>query len=83
MQEFYSNSSDLDGFDELKLEDKERIRKALQDGHVAKDDIPESAKKEGPAAEGTKSKVVAGVTLYYRSSEMSGVSQTPTQSLGA
>ena len=56
MQEFYSDPSDLDGFDELKPEDKERIKKALQDGRVAEDDIPESAKKEGPAAEGTKSK---------------------------
>jgi hypothetical protein len=54
MQELYSDPSDLDGFDDLKPEDKERIRKALQDGHVAEDDIPPSAKKEGAAAEGTE-----------------------------
>jgi len=45
MQELYSDPSDLDGFDDLKPEDKDRINKALQDGHVAEDDIPESAKE--------------------------------------
>jgi hypothetical protein len=45
MQELYSDPSNLDGFDDLKPEDKDRISKALQDGHVAEDDIPESAKE--------------------------------------
>lgn len=51
MQELYSEPSDLDGFDELNPEDKEKVRKAFQDGHVADEDIPESAKKEGAAGE--------------------------------
>lgn len=51
MQELYSEPSDLDGFDELKPEDKEKVRKAFQDGHVADEDIPETAKKEGAAGE--------------------------------
>jgi len=54
MQELYSDPSDLDGFEDIKPEDKERIRKALQDGHVAEEDIPPSARKEGAADEGTE-----------------------------
>ena len=41
----------MDGFDELKPEDKEKVRKAFQDGHVADEDIPESARKEGASGE--------------------------------
>lgn len=51
MQESYSEPSELDGFDELQAEDKEKVRKAFQDGHVADEDIPETAKKEGAAGE--------------------------------
>ena len=36
---------DLDGFDDLKDEDKERLRHAFQDGKVADEDIPPSARK--------------------------------------
>ena len=47
MKETYSDASELDGFDELNPEDREKIVKAFEDGHVAEEDIPESARKEG------------------------------------
>jgi len=37
--------SELDGYDDLKAEDKDKLSKAWEDGHVADEDIPESAKK--------------------------------------
>jgi hypothetical protein len=39
------NPSDLDGYDDLKPEDKEKVNKAWEEGKVAEEDIPESAKK--------------------------------------
>ncbi|KIL62873.1 hypothetical protein M378DRAFT_128311, partial [Amanita muscaria Koide BX008] len=46
MKEMFSDPSDLDGYDDLKPEDQERIQKALEEGHVADEDIPRSARKE-------------------------------------
>ena len=37
--------SELDGYDDLHSEDKNKLNKAWEDGHVADEDIPESAKK--------------------------------------
>ncbi|EKM56501.1 uncharacterized protein PHACADRAFT_253668 [Phanerochaete carnosa HHB-10118-sp] len=45
----FENADELDGFDDLKEEDQERIRKAWEEGHVADEDIPESARN--PAGE--------------------------------
>ena len=45
MQDMYSKPSDLDGYNDLKPEDQSKIQKALEEGHVAEEDIPESAKK--------------------------------------
>jgi hypothetical protein len=39
------NIDDLDGIDSLSEEDQARIRKAFEDGHVAEEDIPETADK--------------------------------------
>ena len=39
------NPSDLDGYDDLKFEDKEKVKKAWKEGKVAEENIPESAKK--------------------------------------
>jgi hypothetical protein len=39
------NPSDLDGYDDLKPEDKAKVDKAWEEGKVAPEDIPESAKK--------------------------------------
>jgi hypothetical protein len=39
------NPSDLDGYDSLEPEDKEKVNKAWEEGKVAEEDIPESAKK--------------------------------------
>lgn len=41
----FDNASELDGYDELKPEDQERIDKAWEDGAVADEDIPETARK--------------------------------------
>ncbi|KAK7039036.1 hypothetical protein VNI00_010428 [Paramarasmius palmivorus] len=40
-----SDVSELDGYEDLKPEDQERVKKAYEDGHVAPEDIPESARK--------------------------------------
>ena len=45
----FSEASELDGFEDLKPEDQEKITKAWEDGTVADEDIPESARK--PEAE--------------------------------
>jgi hypothetical protein len=49
MKKSINEGSDLDGYDELNPEDKEKVDKAWDEGHVAEEDIPESAKK--PAGE--------------------------------
>ncbi|KAF8576444.1 zf-PARP-domain-containing protein [Ramaria rubella] len=41
----FDNADELDGFEELKAVDKERVRTAWTEGKVADEDIPESAKK--------------------------------------
>lgn len=38
-------ASDIDGFEEISEEDQRRVEKAYDDGHVADEDIPESARK--------------------------------------
>ena len=45
MKEIFDDADDLDGFEDLKDEDQEKIRKAWEDGKVDPADIPESAKK--------------------------------------
>lgn len=42
-------ASDLDGYEDLRAEDQAKIVKAYEDGHVADEDIPETARK--PAGE--------------------------------
>jgi len=49
MKKSLDEASELDGYDDLKPEDKKKIDKTWEDGHVADEDIPESAKK--PAGE--------------------------------
>lgn len=41
----FSDATELDGFDELNDIDKSKIMKAYEEGHVADEDIPDSAKK--------------------------------------
>jgi hypothetical protein len=41
----FEDPADLDGFEDLNDDDQERIRKAYEDGHVADEDVPESARK--------------------------------------
>ena len=50
MKNSFGEADDLDGFDELKDEDQERVQKAWEEGHVADEDIPDSARK--PAGNG-------------------------------
>jgi hypothetical protein len=49
MKAQFSDASELDGYEELQPDDQERVKKAYEDGHVAPEDVPESAKK--PAGE--------------------------------
>ncbi|CAK5264998.1 unnamed protein product, partial [Mycena citricolor] len=48
----HEEASELDGFEDLNEEDQERVTKAWEDGHVADEDIPESARKDGEGEEG-------------------------------
>jgi len=41
----FSQADELDGFDELQPADQDKIRKAWEDGNVADEDIPETARK--------------------------------------
>lgn len=43
----FDRADELDGFEELKAVDKERVRKAWEDGKVADEDIPASAQVGG------------------------------------
>ncbi|KAL6301402.1 hypothetical protein BKA93DRAFT_901941 [Sparassis latifolia] len=45
MKKSFDEADDLDGFDDLKDEDQEKVRKAWEEGHVADEDIPETARK--------------------------------------
>lgn len=49
MKKSFDAASELDGYEDLRPEDQKKIDKAWEDGHVADEDIPESAKK--PAGE--------------------------------
>lgn len=51
MKAQFENADELDGYDDLKDEDQERIRKAWDDGHVADEDIPETARKSNDEEE--------------------------------
>jgi hypothetical protein len=42
----FPEASELDGFDEIRSEDQDKVTKAYEDGHVAEEDVPESAKKK-------------------------------------
>ena len=50
MKKQFSESSELDGYEDLKPEDKERVDKAWEAGEVADEDIPDTARK--PEGEG-------------------------------
>ncbi|KAG2353537.1 hypothetical protein BDR07DRAFT_702010 [Suillus spraguei] len=55
MKSQFESADELDGFDDLKDEDKERLRKAWEEGKVADEDIPETARKApGEEAEDEK-----------------------------
>lgn len=45
MKKSFNEASELDGFEDMKEEDQERISKAWEDGHVADEDIPDTARK--------------------------------------
>lgn len=45
MKEKFDAADDLDGFEDLKEDDQEKIRTAWEAGKVADEDIPESAQK--------------------------------------
>ncbi|KAF8521768.1 hypothetical protein BU17DRAFT_33599, partial [Hysterangium stoloniferum] len=47
----FASADELDGFEELKEADQERVRKAWEDGRVAEEDIPATAKKTGDAGD--------------------------------
>ncbi len=67
MKDSFNDADELDGFDDLNDEDQDRLKKAWDDGHVAVEDVPETAKKgdgdeedeeeEKPKKKGGKKKV--------------------------
>jgi hypothetical protein len=55
VKEIHPEASDLDGFEDIGEENQAKLIKAWQEGHVAEEDIPESARKkpaDGEDAEG-------------------------------
>lgn len=46
MKNVHDEADDVDGFEDLHDDDQDRIRKAWEEGHVANEDIPESARKQ-------------------------------------
>lgn len=64
MKNSFDEADELDGFDDLKDEDKERVQKAWAEGHVAPEDVPETARKadgeEGDEDEDEKPKKKGG-----------------------
>lgn len=50
MKKSFENASELDGYEDLRPNDQEKIDKAWEDGAVADEDIPETARK--PEKEG-------------------------------
>ncbi|KAL4246389.1 hypothetical protein ABKN59_009156 [Abortiporus biennis] len=45
MKNIHDDADELDGFEDLNADDQAKIRKAWEEGHVADEDIPESARK--------------------------------------
>ncbi len=45
MKKSFDEADELDGFEDLSEEDQDKIRKAWEEGHVADEDIPETARK--------------------------------------
>jgi hypothetical protein len=52
MKKSFEDPSELDGYGDLKEEDQERVTKAFEEGKVADEDIPDSAKDADGAAGG-------------------------------
>lgn len=50
MKAKFASPDDLDGFEDLKEEDQERVRRAWEQGHVADEDIPPTARKQAEDA---------------------------------
>lgn len=51
MAEKVGDAKELDGFDDISPEDQAKIEKAWEEGHVAEEDIPDTAKKPAQEAE--------------------------------
>jgi Poly(ADP-ribose) polymerase and DNA-Ligase Zn-finger region len=45
LKKTFSEASEVDGYDDLSSEDRKKLDNAWEEGHVADEDIPESAKK--------------------------------------
>ena len=67
MKKSFESASDLDGYGDLTPEDAAKIDKAWEDGRVADEDIPESARKpddgEKPKTKKAASKKVRGILI--------------------
>ena len=47
MKNTVPTAEEIDGYEALKPEDQEKVKTAYSEGHVAEEDIPETAKKTG------------------------------------
>ncbi|GAA5950459.1 hypothetical protein JCM3765_004555 [Sporobolomyces pararoseus] len=52
LKEAFDEADEIDGFEELKEEDQEKVRKAFAEGHVDDADIPPTARKPESEGEG-------------------------------
>ena len=65
MKKNFDSATELDGFDELPAEDQAKVEKAWEEGHVAEEDIPETAKKPEGDEEEEKPKKTKKKVCHY------------------
>jgi len=72
MKKSVQEASDLDGYDDLRPEDQATVIKAWQDGHVADEDIPDSARKPADEDGEEKPKKTKKAAVKKKANESDG-----------
>lgn len=82
MKKSFENAEDLDGFEELNDEDKEKLNTAWEVGHVAEEDIPPSAKKDDDEEEKPKKRATKKRKEVEDEGEEAGEEEKPKKARG-
>ena len=72
MKNLLEESSELDGYEDLRPEDQAKVVKAWQEGHVAEEDIPESARKAADEEGAEKPKKARKTPAKKKAAESDG-----------